>query len=162
MVCIGPPSLCREKAVIAAAHIPQAAPDGNADLAAVYALPPGDFRLADTGDVVGPDAAGLGGGGMGQGFRQGGQQPQMGGPFLALQKDFLRRSAVFQRVVLRPAICVQGVPSAVVDLPALIVVHLALGLPHDLPNFIADLHKLVMPVVGINPPQIDCFHRLTS
>ena len=38
----------------------------------------------------------------------------------------------------------------------------ALGLPHDLPNFIADLHKLVMPVVGINPPQIDCFHRLTS
>ena len=23
-------------------------------------------------------------------------------------------------------------------------------------------HKLVMPVVGIHPPQIDCFHRLTS
>src|SRR5699024_5897954 len=103
MVCIGPPSLCRKKAVIAAAHIPQSPPDSNADLAAVYALPPGDFRLADTGDVVGPDAAGLCRGGMGQGFRQGGQQPQMGGPFLALQKDFLRRSAVFQRVVLRPA-----------------------------------------------------------
>ena len=34
--------------------------------------------------------------------------------------------------------------------------------PHDLPNFIADLHKLVMPVVGINPPQIDCFHRPVS
>ena len=45
MVCIGPPSLCREKAVIAAAHIPQAPPDGNADLAAVYAFPPGNFRL---------------------------------------------------------------------------------------------------------------------
>src|SRR5699024_524171 len=39
-----PPSLCRKKAVIAAAHIPQAPPGGNADLAAVYALPPGDFR----------------------------------------------------------------------------------------------------------------------
>ena len=64
MVCIGPHSLCREKAVIAAAHIPQAPPDGNADLAAVYALPPGDFRLADTGNVVGSDAAGLCGGGM--------------------------------------------------------------------------------------------------
>ena len=49
-----------------------------------------------------------------------------------------------------------------VDLPVLIVVHLALSLPHDLPNFIADLYKLVMPVVGINPPQIDCFQRLTS
>ena len=155
-------SLCLGKAIIAAAHIPQTPADGNADLTAMDTLSPGDFRLADTGDVVGPDAADLCGGGMGQGLRQGGQQPQMGGPFLALQKDFLRRSAVFQRVVLRPAICVQGVPGAVVDLPALIVVHLALGLPQDLPNLIADLHKLVMPVVGINPPQIDCFHRLTS
>ena len=27
---------------------------------------------------------------------------------------------------------------------------------------IAGIHKLVMPVVGIHPPQIDCFHRLTS
>ena len=81
----------------------------------------------------------------------------MGGPFLALQKDFSGGSAVFQRIVLRPAICVQGVVGAVVDLPALIVVHLALGLPHDLPNFIADLHKFIVPVVGINPPQIDGF-----
>ena len=156
------PSLCLEKAIIAAAHIPQTPVDSNANLAAVDALYPRDFRLPDTSNVVGMNTAGLCWGGMGQGLRQGGQQPQMGGPFLALQKDFLRRSAVFQRIVLRPAICVQGVVGALVDLPALIVVHLALGLPHDLPNLIADLHKLVMSVVGINPPQIDCFHRLTS
>ena len=79
-----------------------------------------------------------------------------------VHQNILRRSAVFQRIVLRPAICVQGVVGAVVDLPALIVVHLALGLPHGLPDLVADLYKLVVPVVGINPPQIDCFHRLTS
>ena len=44
--------LFRSKAVIAAVHIPQAPPDGNADLAAVYALHPGNFGLVDTGDVV--------------------------------------------------------------------------------------------------------------
>ena len=32
------PSLCLEKAIIAAAHIPQTSTDGNADLAAVDAL----------------------------------------------------------------------------------------------------------------------------
>ena len=146
--------------VIVAAHIPQAPPDGNADLAAVYVLPPGDFRLVDTGDVVGHNAAALCGGGMGKRLRQGGQQAQAGGLFLPLHHDFLRRSAMLQRVVLRPAICVQRVVGAVVELPALIVLHLAPGLLHDLPNLIADLHKLVVPVVGIYPPQIDCFHRL--
>ena len=36
--------------------------DGNADFAAADTLPPGDFWLADTGYVVGKDAAGLCGG----------------------------------------------------------------------------------------------------
>ena len=53
------PSLCLEKAIIAAAHIPQTSTDGNADLAAVDALYPRDFRLLDTGDVVGVNTAGL-------------------------------------------------------------------------------------------------------
>ena len=47
MVCIGTPSLCLKKVIIAAAHIPQTPTDGNADLAAVDALSPGDFRLLD-------------------------------------------------------------------------------------------------------------------
>ena len=59
MVCIGTPSLCLEKAIIAAAHIPQTSTDGNADLAAVDALSPGDFRLLDTSNVVGVNTAGV-------------------------------------------------------------------------------------------------------
>ena len=161
MVCIGAPSLGWER-VIVAAHIPQAPPDGNADFAAVYALPPGDFRLLDTGDVIGHNAAALCGCGAGKRLRQGGQQTEPGGPFLLFHHDFLRRSSMFQRIVFHPAICVQRVVGAVVDLPTVIVTHFALGLTHGLPHFIADLHKLVMPVVGIHPPQIDCFHRLTS
>ena len=40
--------------------------------------------------------------------------------------------------------------------------HLPLGLIHRCPYLVRNIHKLVMPVVGIHPPQIDCFHRLTS
>ena len=53
MVCIGMPSLCLEKVIIAAAHTPQSPVDGNADLTAMDTLSPGDFRLLDTGNVVG-------------------------------------------------------------------------------------------------------------
>ena len=53
MVCIGMPSLCLKKVIIAAAHILQTPADGNANLAAVDALYPRDFRLLDTGNVVG-------------------------------------------------------------------------------------------------------------
>ena len=52
----------------------------------------------------------------------------------------------------------------VVDLPALIVVHLALGLPHGLPDLVADLYKLVVPEMCIrdrnSAPQTA--HRLAS
>ena len=70
MVCIGTPSLCLKKVIIAAAHIPQTPTDGNADLAAVDALSPGDFRLLDTGNVVGVNTAGLCRSGMSQSHRQ--------------------------------------------------------------------------------------------
>ena len=53
IVCIGTPSLCLKKVIIVAAHIPQSPVDGNADLTAMDTLSPGDFRLLDTGDVVG-------------------------------------------------------------------------------------------------------------
>ena len=59
MVCIGTPSLCLKKDIIATAHIPQAPADGNANLAAVDALYPRDFRLLDTSNVVGVNTAGL-------------------------------------------------------------------------------------------------------
>ena len=38
MVCIGTPSLCLKKVIIAAAHIPQPPVDGNADLTAMDLL----------------------------------------------------------------------------------------------------------------------------
>ena len=69
MVCIGMPSLCLEKAIIAAAHIPQTPADGNADLAAVDALYPRDFRLLDTSNVVGVNTAGLCRSGISQSHR---------------------------------------------------------------------------------------------
>ena len=59
MVCIGTPSLCLKKVIIAAAHIPQPPVDGNADLTAMDTLSPGDFRLLDTGNVVGVNTADL-------------------------------------------------------------------------------------------------------
>ena len=59
MVCIGTPSLCLKKDIIATAHIPQPPVDGNADLTAMDTLSPGDFRLLDTGNVVGVNTAGL-------------------------------------------------------------------------------------------------------
>ena len=68
----------------------------------------------------------------------------------------------FQCVIFQPAVCVQRVVGAVVDFPALIVLHLPLGLIHRCPYLVCNIHKLIMPVVGIHPPQIDCFHRLTS
>ena len=70
MVCIGTPSLCLKKDIIATAHIPQTPVDGNADLAAVDALYPRDFRLLDTGNVVGVNTAGLCRGGMSQSHRK--------------------------------------------------------------------------------------------
>ena len=162
MVCIGTPSLCLEKVIIAAAHIPQTSADGNADLAAVDALSPGDFRLLDTGNVVGVNTAGLCRSGMSQSRRQSCNQVQAGGHFFSFQQNIFRRSAVFQCVIFQPAVCVQRVVGAVVDFPTLIVLHLPLGLIHRCPYLVRNIHKLVMPVVGIHPPQIDCFHRLTS
>ena len=70
MVCIGTPSLCLKKVIIAAAHIPQPPANGNADLAAVDALSPGDFRLLDTSHVIGVNTAGLCRSGMSQSHRQ--------------------------------------------------------------------------------------------
>ena len=64
------PSLCLEKAIIAAAHIPQTPADGNADLTAMDTLSPGDFRLLDTGNVVGVNTAGLCRSGMSQSHRK--------------------------------------------------------------------------------------------
>ena len=79
------PSLCLEKAIIAAAHIPQTSTDGNADLAAVDALSPGDFRLLDTSHVIGVNTAGLCRSGMSQSHRQScyqaaGNLPERGHP----------------------------------------------------------------------------------
>ena len=68
--------ICLEKAIIATAHIPQPPTDGNADLAAVDALSPGDFRLLDTGNVVGVNSAGLCRSGMSQSHRQSCNQVQ--------------------------------------------------------------------------------------
>ena len=56
--------------IIAAAHIPQTPADGNANLAAVDALYPRDFRLLDTSNVVGVNTAGLCRSGMSQSHRQ--------------------------------------------------------------------------------------------
>ena len=55
---------------VALAHIPQTSTDGNADLAAVDALYPRDFRLLDTSNVVGVNTAGLCRSGMSQSHRQ--------------------------------------------------------------------------------------------
>ena len=156
------PSLCLEKAIIAAAHIPQTPADGNANLAAVDALYPRDFRLLDTSNVVGVNMAGLCRSGMSQSRRQSCNQVQAGGHFFSFQQNIFRRSAVFPCVIFKPAVCVQRVVGAVVDFPALLVLHLPLGLIHRCPYLVRNIHKLVMPVVGIHPPQIDCFHMLTS
>lgn len=117
---------------------------------ALSLLPPVDFRHTFRA-VFGPVGAG-------------GEQRTADGASLDVQAvEQGRFQFPVQRQHRRPEPpAQQRVVGAVVDLPALIVVHLALDLPHDLPNFIADLHKLVMPIVGINSPQIDCFHRLTS
>ena len=50
--------------------IPQTPADGNADLTAMDTLSPGDFRLLDTGNVVGVNTAGLCRSGMSQSHRQ--------------------------------------------------------------------------------------------
>ena len=108
MVCIGTPSLCLKKVIIAAAHIPQTSTDGNADLAAMDTLSPGDFRLLDTGNVVGVNTAGLCRSGMSQSHRQSCNQVQAGGHFFSFQQNIFRRSAVFQCVIFQPAVLTKG------------------------------------------------------
>ena len=108
--------------------------------------------LGQPAQVVGADAAGLGRGGVGQGIPQGRSQPVTLGLFLGQHDKLLRGRAVFQGIVLRPVESVQRVERPVIPLAALVVPHFPDGLAQHVKDFLADLHQLVLLVMGVMEP----------
>ena len=148
--------LCRGPAEVFAgeadggAHFQQ--PVIDTGIAVVDALPICDLLLGQPAHVVGTDAAGLSGGGVGKGLPQGSGQPVTLGLFLGQHNKLLRGRAVFQSVVLRPVVGIQRVVGPVILLAALMVPHFPDGLAQHVKDFLADLYQLVLLTVGVMEP----------